>query len=135
MKRKSTRAESVTRELSRGYACLYGALLGIVTAIGAAIVIAAVLYFSDLPGSAMRAGGYVAVAVGGFFCGLTASGKAGKNGLLCGAISGLLMSALLYLCGAAVSGTLSGLFHSWGTALIATAVSALGGILGVGRKK
>lgn len=110
---------------------LRGSIIGISVILIIFILIALVLSFGILPLSATPAAACLAIAVGAFFAGLSATKKTGKNGLITGAICGISLFILFTLIGMAAFGSTPGISTLIRLIIFVTA-GAIGGIIGVG---
>ena len=110
---------------------LRGSLVGLATILLLFILLALLLSFGLLPLGVAPAAASVAMAVGGFFAGLTAAKKQGQNGLLVGAACGAGLFLLFTLIGLAAFGQTPGI-STLIRLIIFVVAGAIGGIIGVG---
>lgn len=110
---------------------IYGALIGLAVVILTACLMALIFSFGILPISLASLLASISVAIGGLIGGFSAAKKLGKNGLLVGALTGLV----LFIIFSAVSLIISKTAPSATTlirALIFIISASVGGVLGVG---
>ena len=98
------------------------------------LLMAAVVRSVDVPSRASMPMAVAAAAGGAFLSGLTAAHLAGRRGLLFGALCGAMLFLLILIAGFVRYSGVSGGFTAV-KLLVLTAAGAIGGVLGVGRKK
>ena len=113
---------------------LIGVAVGILVCTLLLLLMAAVIQRVDVPRGAALPLAVGAAAVGAFLGGLTAALISKQRGLLLGAVSGLVLFLLVLLAGlaryAAVDGSTALL-----KAVVLVVVGAVGGVLGVNRRR
>lgn len=113
---------------------LIGVAVGVIACIALLLLMAAVVRSVDVPSRATMPMAVAAAAGGAFLSGLTAAHLAGRRGLLFGALCGAMLFLLILIAGFVRYSGVSGGFTAV-KLLVLTAAGAVGGVLGVGRKK
>lgn len=110
---------------------LRGSIIGLSVILILFVLLALVLSFGIIPLSAAPAAAFIAIAMGAFLAGLSAAKKMEKNGLITGALCGLMLFILFTLIGMAAFGSTPGISTVIRLVIFLTA-GAIGGIVGVG---
>ena len=110
--------------------CCVGVLCGTLLLLLMALAVRSV----DVPRAFITPMAIAVAAVAAFVAGLTAALSAGQNGLVLGAVCGLLLFLLLLLAGVARATGVSGQLAVVKLAVL-TLTGALGGVLGVNRRR
>ncbi len=113
---------------------LVGLCVGVLCCTLLLLLMALLIRSVDVPRAAITPLAVTAAAVGAFLAGLTAALTARKNGLLLGALCGLALFLLVLIAGAARSAGVSG-SYALVKAAVLTVAGAIGGVLGVNRRK
>ena len=99
------------------------------------LLAAALLIHSvDIPRATVTPLAYAAAGVGAFAAGLTAALLAKRNGLMLGAVCGLALYLLILVAGCMSTESAVGT-PAWIKPVLLTVAGAIGGVLGVNRKK
>lgn len=113
---------------------LVGVAVGIIGCIGLLMLMALIVQSVDVPRAAILPLAITAAAIGAFLAGLTAAAIAKQNGLLLGAVCGLVLFLLILLAGVARYAGVNG-----GNAVLKLAIlllcGSIGGVLGVNLRK
>ena len=113
---------------------LLGLCIGVLCTTLLLLLMALVIRSVDVPRGAVTPLAVVAAGVGAFAAGLTAALAARRNGLLLGAVCGLLLFLIILLAGSLRSGGVDGSFAAVKAAVL-TVAGAIGGVLGVNRRR
>ena len=117
-----------------GRPVLWGVVIGGVVTTLLLLLMAAVLTVKDIPQVAVAPLATASAAIGAFAGGFTAAKIARQQGLLLGALCGVLLYALVFLTGLTHAGDMqaTGVLIKWA---ILIACGAVGGIVGVNLKR
>lgn len=113
---------------------LVGTAVGVIACVAALMLCAALVRSVDVPRAAVMPLAVAAGAVGAFAAGLTAALISRQRGLALGAVCGLLLFLLVLLAGFARYTGVSGGYALLKAAVL-TVAGALGGVLGVNRRR
>ena len=113
---------------------LIGLCLGVVCTTLLLLLAALLIRSVDIPRSSITPLAVAAAGIGAFVAGLSAALVAQRNGLILGAVCGLALYLIILLAGIADGGGIDGTFGMIKLAVL-TVVGAVGGILGVNRRK
>ena len=117
------------------YACVYGALLGVVISIVLCLVASLVIHNTDWDEGVMRIAGYLCSALGGLIGGITAARKCDTKGLLCGLCCGVIMAAILYLCGSVIGGGPTEFGRAALSIFLPLGTAVIGGVVGANLRR
>ena len=112
---------------------LLGLCIGVLAVTLLLLTMAFVIRSVDVPRGVITPLAVIAAGVGAFAAGLTAALAARRNGLLLGAVCGLLLFLIILLAGSLRSGGVDGSFAAVKAAVL-TVAGAIGGVLGVNRR-
>ncbi len=113
---------------------IIGLAVGVVCCTLVLLAMAAAVGSVDIPRAATVPLAVAAAALGAFAAGLTAALTAGRRGLLLGAVSGMLLFLVILLAGCIRYAGVDGGYALLKAAVL-TVMGALGGVLGVNRRK
>lgn len=128
-------AEKKEPQNSMLYACIYGALLGVVISIVLCLVASLVIHNTDWDEGVMHVAGYLCSALGGLFGGIVATRKCEAKGLICGLCSGVMMAAILYLCGSVIGGAPTEFGRAALSVFLPLGTAVIGGVIGANLRR
>lgn len=113
---------------------LWGALTGAVVCLLLLLLMAAVLAAGDVPKPAVTPLAVSAAVVGAAAGGFVSARLRGENGLICGALCGLILFLAVMVAGYSLLRQIRGGYALLKLALM-LAAGAVGGVIGVGRRR
>jgi putative membrane protein (TIGR04086 family) len=111
-----------------------GVAVGLIGCIGVLMLMALLVQSADVPRVLIVPLAMAAAAIGAFLAGLTAAAVARQNGLLLGAVCGLLLFLLILVAGVARYAGVSGT-HALLKFAVLLVCGSIGGVLGVNMRK
>lgn len=113
---------------------LLGLCVGVLCTTLLLLLMALIVRSVDVPRGAVTPLAVTAAAVGAFAAGLTAALAARRNGLLLGAVCGLVLFLIILVAGNLRFDSVDGSFAAVKAAVL-TVAGAIGGVLGVNRRR